>query len=238
MPGKAEPKRANAKDKQVSRTRTGRLSPEDRRNQILTGAITFFAERGFEGGTRALAKELGITQPLLYNYFPTKEDLIREVYENVFVDRWRAEWTDLLTDRGRPINDRLFEFYMHYTDVIYSSDWLRIYLHAGLKNNAINSRWIAFIEGHLLPLVCEEVRHANNLPTLREAEITRSEADGFWLFHGGIFYYGVRGELFKTPVHLTREKFVRTSVDSLLIALPKIIEDALKAECAKPAGPS
>ena len=71
-----------------------RLAPEDREHQIVQAAIAFFARHGFDASTRDLAKELGVTQPLLYRYFPTKEALVDRVYEEVFVRRWNPEWDD------------------------------------------------------------------------------------------------------------------------------------------------
>ena len=53
------------------------------------------------GQTRELAQRLGVTQPLIYRYFPTKQDLIDRVYEEVFVGRWRPEWTDLIRTKPR-----------------------------------------------------------------------------------------------------------------------------------------
>src|SRR3954469_24566142 len=95
----------------TSRRATRRLAPGDRRRQIVEAAVAFFSEVGFEGGTRALADRLGITQPLIYRYFPTKDDLIKAVYDEVFVKRWRPEWEALLSDRDIPVRDRLKEFY-------------------------------------------------------------------------------------------------------------------------------
>jgi hypothetical protein len=37
-------------------------------------------------GTRDLARRLGVTQPLLYRYFPSKDDLIKEVYRTVYLE--------------------------------------------------------------------------------------------------------------------------------------------------------
>ncbi len=54
---------------------------------IVREAVSFFAEHGFEGQTRELARRLGITQPLLYRYFPDKAALIDRVYREVFLDR-------------------------------------------------------------------------------------------------------------------------------------------------------
>ena len=97
-----------------------RLSSEARRQDFINQAIEFFAEEGFESSTRGLAKRLGVTQPLLYRYFPSKNDLISEVYDAVYVKRWQPEWEPLLRDRSRPLADRLNTFYNVYTDAIFN----------------------------------------------------------------------------------------------------------------------
>src|SRR5512141_3342855 len=97
--------------------RTGvarRLGRPERERQIVDGAIRFFAERGFEGNTRELATRLGVTQPLLYRYFPTKQDLVERVYREVFLRRWDPAWEALLADRSRPLGERLREIYRSY----------------------------------------------------------------------------------------------------------------------------
>ena len=131
-----------------------RLSPSDRRRQIIDGAIAYFAEVGFDGGTRELAKRLGVTQPLIYRYFPSKDDLIRQVYDDVYLGRWRSEWESLISDRSVPLRDRLVAFYERYTEVIFASEWLRIYLFSGLRRPGINQWWISFVEEHILTTFC------------------------------------------------------------------------------------
>ena len=84
--------------------RRKRLSPEERRSEIIRKASEFFAEEGFERSTRELAQKMGVTQPLLYRYFPSKEDLVREVYRSVFLNRWNPEWDELLGDRSLPLS--------------------------------------------------------------------------------------------------------------------------------------
>jgi hypothetical protein len=64
-----------------------RLSPEDRRNRIVEGAVAYFSEVGLEGTTRELSRRLGVTQSLLFNYFSTKADLIEAVYQVVYINR-------------------------------------------------------------------------------------------------------------------------------------------------------
>ena len=58
-----------------------RLSRKEREQQIIDGAVRYFAEVGFGGQTRELARRLGISQSLLFRYFPTKDDIVKRVYE-------------------------------------------------------------------------------------------------------------------------------------------------------------
>ena len=74
-----------------SEERRRRMAPGDRRSMILDEAAEFFATNGPAASTRALAKALGITQALLYRYFPSKEALYQEVFEHLLSD-----WFDRL----------------------------------------------------------------------------------------------------------------------------------------------
>ena len=60
----------------TNRPEAQRLDPDIRRQQILEAAISYFAEAGFAGQTRELSKRIGVTQSLLYRYYPSKQDLI------------------------------------------------------------------------------------------------------------------------------------------------------------------
>src|SRR6202049_492260 len=112
MKKKAPPKRARTKQK--------RLSPDDRRKEFVAKATEFFSEEGFGGGTRDLARRLGVTQPLLYRYFPSKDDLIKEVYRTVYLEPLDTGWEKLLGDRLRANRDWAQEFYNAYTKVIFN----------------------------------------------------------------------------------------------------------------------
>lgn len=57
-----------------------RLKAPERRRQILEIAGVLFAERGFHGlTTKDLARRLGLTEPVLYQHFSSKEALWGEV---------------------------------------------------------------------------------------------------------------------------------------------------------------
>jgi AcrR family transcriptional regulator len=53
-----------------------------RREQLLSVALDTFAENGFRGSTvRDIARAAGITEGLIYHYFPSKSALLRAVIE-------------------------------------------------------------------------------------------------------------------------------------------------------------
>ena len=193
-----------------------RLSPEARERQIVDGAIAFFAEVGLSGQTRELAQRLGVTQPLIYRYFPTKQDLIDRVYEEVFVGRWRAEWTDLIGDRARPLRDRLIAFYQVYARDVLTYDWIRIYMFAGLADEDINRRYITLLENQLLVPIAREVRDEAGAPSPSETPITGLEIEAAWYIHAAVFYYFVRKHIYQAKTEADLDAFIEDVVDRTL----------------------
>lgn len=190
-----------------------RMASEERREEFLTKAIEFFAQEGFESSTRELARRLGVTQPLLYRYFPSKDDLIAEVYDAVYVKRWKDEWADLLVDRARPVRERLVEFYHAYTDVVFHDDWMRIFLHSGLKGVDINRRYMTLVRARILEPILSEVRLEAGLDNL---QATDEEVEAAWIMHGGIFYYGVRTLIYEVSILDNKSFVIETAIDSFL----------------------
>lgn len=210
----------------VDKDKRKRLSSEERRAEFVQKAIEFFAEEGFASSTRELAKRLGVTQPLLYRYFASKDDLIAEVYEEVYVRRWRAEWDEMLADRARPLRDRLITFYHAYTTVVFQRDWMRIFLFAGLKGGAINRRYIDRVRARILQPIVREYRREHNLFV---GEASDGEIELAWSVHGGIYYYGVRTEIYgQTPI-MGLDYVIETSIDSLLGGLERLHANAGKS---------
>ncbi len=212
----APPKRTRAKQK--------RLSPDDRRREFVAKATEFFSEEGFDGGTRDLARRLGVTQPLLYRYFPSKDDLIKEVYRTVYLEPFDPGWEKLLTDRSRPIRDRLREFYHAYTDVIFTRKWLRIYLYAGLKGLDINRWYIGVVQDKILSRIISECRHEAGLP--EQSQPTASELEMAWVLHSGIFYYGVRKYIYESPVLEHKEQMISDALDVFLAGFERVFGTA------------
>lgn len=199
-----------------------RLSPDDRRKEFVAKATEFFSEEGFGGGTRALARRLGVTQPLLYRYFPSKDDLIKEVYRTVYLDPLETGWEKLLTDRSRPLRDRLLEFYRTYTDAIFTRKWLRIYLYSGLKGLDINRWYVGMVKDKILTRIIRECRHEVGLAVQNKPSATELELA--WVLHGGIFYYGVRKYIYESPVLEDKDRVISDTLDVFLAGLERVNE--------------
>ena len=199
-----------------------RFSPAERRQMILDGAIRFFAEHGLDGSTHSLAKYLNVTQPLIYQYFPSKEELIDAVYEELFRGRWRAEFDRILTDRSRSLHDRLIDFYAHYTEIMHSSEWMRVYLYSGLRNLELNQRYNPLVEKGVIARFCEELRHTLRLPGFDSVPLTPNEREATWVLHGGLFYYGVRRFVYRVEASQDTAQVVETAVTLYLAGMPAV----------------
>ncbi len=86
----------------------------DKKTAIMESALKLFTERGFHGtSTAQISKEAGIATGTLFNYFPTKEDLINSLSfevkgqlsqsmgkeieaQNTFQDKLRKIWSNLI----------------------------------------------------------------------------------------------------------------------------------------------
>lgn len=70
----------------------GRTELNERsRDRILTVALEEFATRGFDGTTTAeIARQAGVTQPLVHYYFASKDALWRAAVTSAFVEASRA----------------------------------------------------------------------------------------------------------------------------------------------------
>ena len=95
----------------------------ERERAILDEAIRFFAEQGFGGQTRELAKRMGIVHSAIYRHFPSKEALIERVYQEIHLSRWAPSWGPLIRDRSRPLQARLSQFYLEYVDRVFEYNW-------------------------------------------------------------------------------------------------------------------
>lgn len=207
------------------------MSPQARREQLVEKAAEFFSENGFDAGTRQLARELGVTQPLIYRYFESKEALINEVYRKVYVSQWQDRWTTDLRRRDRPMRDRLTVLYKSYAPAIFNRRWMRIFFFAGLKELDINARYLALVHDRLLNPIAEEMRAELGLDS--PEPITREEMELVWLMHGAVFYQGIRVHIYRSVESVDYDFAVRVAIDLYLEKAPEVLRESIaRAEAA------
>ncbi len=199
-----------------------RLSSEERRAEIIRNAVQYFASEGFDISTRDLADKLGITQPLLYRYFKSKDELISEVYQSVYLKRWGDDWDWIILDRTSPLKERIRQFYLAYSGVAFDRDWVRIFLFAGLKGMELNRDYLSRVETRLLVPMITEFRAERGLDPRAP---TQEEIDIAWIMHGAIYYHGMR-EVVYFGTHPERIEFVASqAIDGFLSQLAGITGD-------------
>lgn len=201
-----------------------RLPPEVRERQIVLKAIDHFATHGFSGSTRELARQLGVTQPLLYRYFPSKEALIDRVYDEVY--EWNTAWEKLITDRAIPIQERMVRFYTAYSKVILRREWIRIFIFAGLTKEGINSRYLGRLRERVFMPMMREIRAAYGADAATTATERASDLELIWSLHASIFYIGVRKWIYALPVPEDIDAQIAQQIDAFLNGVPHTLKQS------------
>lgn len=203
--------------------RRRRLAPEDREHEIVQSAISFFAKHGFEGSTRDLAQRLGVSQPLLYRYFPTKEALVDRVYDEVFVRRWNPEWEEWLADRSHTLESRLKRYLKDYAHFVLRGEWVRIFMYAGLSRAGVNQRYLARLRERHFLLIARELRFAYDIPEPESNEAEDEEVELIWAMHSSVFYIGVRKWVYDLPAPRNIDRLIDMRVESFLHGAPQVL---------------
>ena len=205
-----------------TKTSGKRLSPEQREQQILERAIEYFATHGFSASTRELAKHIGITQPLLYRYFPTKDVLIERVYNEVYC--WNNSWNTQIHDPSLPIREKLIKLYISYAHTILNKHWIRIFIFAGLNKEDINKKYLTKLREHFFIPVLKEIHQTFNSNFPEDEQQLEQEIELIWSLHANIFYLGVRKWVYSLDIPENIDQYIAQHVDILLAGLPKLID--------------
>jgi len=194
--------------------------------------VKFFAEVGFGGDTRELARRAHVTHPLLFRYFPSKDALIERVYDEVYLGRWNPQWETLIHDASIPLRSRMVRFYTLYAQTILTYEWVRLIMFAGLKGADLNRRFFDRVTERIVAPICHEIRQHYGLPDVRKRPLTQTELELVWGVNSRIFYFGVRKYIYgmTVPENLDEliEAEVRTFFDGVRHTLQDVLEQPLK----------
>lgn len=196
----------------IARPPRRRLRGPDRVAAILDAAAELFAEDGFSGSTREIARRLSVTQALLYRYFPSKEALITATLERAFADRWEESWDGLLADEGVPLVDRLTRFYVAYAQGM-SRLRLRLWLQSALAGHDFARRYGFRLSLKILIPIVRGLRRAAGIdPDLRP--MTLGERELAMILHGGIAFLMIRKYVHGMDLPDPLDDLVKLQVDT------------------------
>ena len=169
------------------------MSGAARRAAIVDAAARLFAEQGFSGSTREIASRLGVTQALLYRYFPSKEALVAAVFE-AYRSTWDESRATLLAGAA-PLAERVLAFYAAYLLRDTGYNRARLFMHAALAGIDLPLRYSPDLDARvLLPVLgalrAEVGRAAPVLP------LGRDERDLVLNLHGAIVFVGIRRHVY------------------------------------------
>lgn len=195
----------------------------DRERFILEGAVKFFAEHGFAGQTRELAKSLSMSHAAIYRHFPSKDALIERVYEHVYLSRWNPDWGALIADRSRPLEARLTQFYLEYVERIFAYEWVRIFIFSGLRSFDLSGRYLTIVQERLIAPACVELRCECGLPDAGNLPLTERETELFWGLHGRIFYLAIRKFVYGVDIPSDLAQIVRDAVHATFAGMKQSV---------------
>ena len=193
--------------------RQTRMSPQDRRRQILEKAAEFFSDYGLTAQTRGLAAACGISQRLLYRYFPTKEALLDEVYRTAIAGPFKAVWFAELVDRRIPLEDRLLRFYKDYFTTIFTSRWLRLFMYSSLADIGMAPNYTSAMVLQLLEAIVVEAGHEQKIAVPPDKDLQHEIG---WTLHGGLSHYAIRRHLYGFTQHVAEDAVVKIHIAQFL----------------------
>lgn len=209
---------------------TKRLTGSEREQAIVEEAVRFFAEVGFGGDTRQLAQRLGVTQSLMYKYFPNKAALIDRVYEEVYLGRWNPFWEAVIRDRSLTLEERLVRLYTEYAQAALTRDWVRIFMFSGLRGEQINRKYLGILRTRILEPVAEELRHELGLPGVAKVPLGTAEIELVWSINARIFYFGQRRWIFDVPLEAPLDEMIVLTIRHFMagarVVMPELLASA------------
>ena len=190
-----------------------RLPAAERREGILNQAAEFFSEYGLTGQTRSLAAACGISQRLLYRFFPTKAALLAEVYARAILGPFKADWLTGLSDRSKPMEERLIAFYTDYFDVILTRQWLRLFLYSSLAEENMAPNYISDIITRLMETIVGETAAEQGIDLPDNPAVIHELG---WTLHGAVSHFAIRRHLYHASHALSVDQVIHMHISAFL----------------------
>jgi AcrR family transcriptional regulator len=194
-----------------------RSSGIERQAGLIAAAASLFAEKGFNGTTtREIAKAAGVSEALVFKYFPTKRTLYAAILaEKVTVN----ELLDAVESAAEKRDDhRVFTMIASYR------------IRPGVDSTLLRLLLFSALEGHELSEMFFGKHHKVFYDHLAAYIRTRIDDGAFRpvdpllaarAFIGMVVHHRLLHEIFGVPMHQSHEDTVATYVDLFLTGLLK-----------------
>lgn len=187
----------------------------EREELILVQATRYFAEFGLSAGTIELARRIGITQPLLYKYFPTKEALLIKIYDRLFPQNWSPALEKLLDDPELSLRDRLTLFYQQFAETVLTYEHVRLFLFSGLTNNSLNAHYYRILTERVFTRIVAALR-LESVGEKASGPISDAEMELVQSLHAAVYHVAFRRWLHGLSVESDLNELIARKVDFYL----------------------
>jgi AcrR family transcriptional regulator len=178
-----------------------RMSSEMRRLQILNAAIDLLSESGDGLHTRTLAKRVGVSHALLFKYFSSKAEILDEVFQTVYVNRFPNDLRQRVEALSDDIPQKWNAIYAEYAPRIFDQTWVRIFVSTALNREPISNRYFDLVVVPLVTRLAEDTERFCLGRIQREGSVQRSVSlELAWTTHSALFYSGLRRWVYELPV--------------------------------------
>jgi AcrR family transcriptional regulator len=203
---------------------------EERTRELLDAALELFSSRGMSITIQSLADRVNVTQPLVHRYFPTKADLIAAICSQISEAHWDPLWHAVLTDRTRPLEERIPDFYESYLPHIYHSAWYRGFLYAALHDPRFAQIYLDKVERHLLFAIIDEVRGSFGFPAVDCIEPHEREVELVWGMHSTLIFHGIRRYVYETRASHDVPTILRDQLQAFLHMAPIVMAELMPGQ--------
>jgi TetR/AcrR family hemagglutinin/protease transcriptional regulator len=124
-----------------------RLSPEKRKEQLLDIAIEVFSQRGIgRGGHADVAEIAQVSVATVFNYFPTREDLVDDVLNKV--EEQFHQFVKDSIDLDVDVRSNLHTLLMNIIDTVQSGNkWIKVWFEWSTSTR--EEVWPLFLSTHV-----------------------------------------------------------------------------------------
>jgi AcrR family transcriptional regulator len=190
-----------------------------RREQLLAVTLDLFAERGVQGtAIRDIARAAGITEGLIYHYFPSKSALLRAVMERYDCLPEMTEIAPILA--SVPVREALVQMGLRFIELVSRNRKYVTMIHTEAQRDPEVAQALSAFCTRGLDWAREflESRIAKGELRPHDAAIT------IRLLHHGLLWFQVMEQTLSPP--LDGESFVRGAVDVVLTGIAASPEPA------------